>query len=71
MANPFASLLVKIPSDRYRVSKGGREPEIGDYVMLDQGFTGPDGSPMVLVYLQCPSGGSIYEAEVYESELSQ
>jgi len=71
MAKPFANLLVNIPSDRYRVSKSGRAPEIGDNVVLDQGFTGSDGSPMVLVYLQCPNGGFIYEAEVYESELSQ
>ena len=70
-SNPRAKLLVEIPASRYRVtSPAGRAPRVGDIVVLDQGFTGPDGSPMGLVY--CPSeitGQSLYEAEVYESEL--
>ena len=37
--------------------------------VLDQGFTGPDGLPMVLAYLLGQGNDSLYEAEVYESEL--
>ncbi len=38
-------------------------------VVLDQGFTGEDGLPMGLVYFPVVGEGSLYEAEVYESEL--
>jgi hypothetical protein len=38
-------------------------------VVLEQGFTGEDGLPMVLVYFPAIGNGSLYEAEVYESEL--
>ena len=69
--NPRAKLLVEIPATRYRVlSPEGRAPRVGDTVVLVQGFTGPDGLPMVLVYFPPEfSGRSLYEAEVYESEL--
>ena len=64
-----AKLLVQLPAERYTVvSPGGRTPQIGDEVVLDQGFTSPDGLPMVLVYFPAPRGGS-YSADVYESEL--
>jgi hypothetical protein len=69
---PRARLLAGIPAGRYRISSpDGRVPRIGDTVVLDQGFAGSDGLPMVLVY--CPELGcdSLYEAEVYESELEQ
>jgi hypothetical protein len=62
-------LLAELPSDRYRVSQGGRAPRIGDVVVLDQGFTGTDGSPMVLAYFPGLGNDCLYEAEVYESEL--
>ena len=65
-----ARLLVELPPERYRIlSSQGRAPRIGDMVDLDQGFTGPDGLPMGLVYFPGPGGESLYEAEVYESEL--
>ena len=67
---PRARLLVDIPAERYRIlSPDGRAPQIGDTVVLDQGFTGADGLPMVLVYFPELRIDSLYEAEVYESEL--
>lgn len=66
---PRAKLLVELPAKRYRIlSPEGRVPRIGDLVVLDQGFTGPDGLPMVFAYFPGLSD-SLYEAEVYESEL--
>ncbi len=68
--NTRARLLVDLPAKRYRIlSPDGRAPRIGDTVVLDQGFTDPDGLPMVLVYFPELDGDSLYEAEVYESEL--
>lgn len=65
-----ARLLVEVPAERYRVlSAEGRIPRAGDIVALDQGFTGDDGLPMVLVYFPAIGSESLYEAEVYESEL--
>jgi len=64
-----AKLLAELPSDRYRVLQGGRAPRIGDVLVLDQGFTGEDGSPMVLAYVPRVGSDCLYEAEVYESEL--
>ena len=65
-----AKLLVELPPDRYQIlSPSGRAPLVGDEVVLDQGFTSPDGLPMVLVYF--PEAGMVsqYSADVYESEL--
>jgi hypothetical protein len=68
--SPRAKLLVDLPADRYRLlSPSGRPPRAGDEVVLDQGFTSPDGLPMVLAYFPDLGGSSQYEAEVYESEL--
>jgi hypothetical protein len=68
--NPRAKLLVELPADRYRTySPDRRSPRIGDEVLLDQGFTSPDGQPMVLVYFPSSGAKCVYEAEVYESEL--
>ncbi len=65
---PSARLLVELPADRYKIlSPEGRVPRIGDLVTLDQGFAGPEGRPMVLAYFPT-LGGSLYEAEIYESE---
>jgi len=65
-------LLVELPAERYRVlSSQGRAPRIGDVVVLDQGFTGSDGLPMVLAYFPGLGSDSLYEAEVYESELER
>ena len=68
--NPRARLMVKIPAERYRIlSASGRTPQIGDLVVLDQGFTSEDGLPMVLAYFPGIGNDSLYEAELYESEL--
>ena len=65
-----ATLVADIPPERYRViSIKGSLPKAGDSVVLDQGFTGMDGQPMVLVYFSNEAGTLLYEAEVYESEL--
>jgi hypothetical protein len=69
--NPRAKLLVELPPDRYTIlSPHGRAPRIGDEVVLDQGFTSPDGLPMGLVYFEGQDGSDHYEARVYDSELS-
>jgi hypothetical protein len=61
--------LVDIPAERCTaLSAERRLPKAGDNVVLDQGFTGSNGEPMVIVYF--PNvGESLYEAEVFESEL--
>jgi hypothetical protein len=67
--SPRAKLIAELPATRYRMlSSQARVPRIGDVVVLDQGFTGPDGLPMVLAYFPGP-GDRLYEAEIYESEL--
>jgi hypothetical protein len=69
-SNPRAKLLVDLPPDRYRLlSPSGRAPRAGDEVVIDQGFTSPDGLPMVLAYFPSLGNASEYPAEVYESEL--
>ena len=68
-SSPRAKLIAELPAARYRIlSPEGRVPHIGDVVLLDQGFTGSDGLPMVLAYFP-GLGDSLYEAEIYESEL--
>jgi hypothetical protein len=68
--SPRAKLLVDLPADRYRLlSPTGRVPRAGDEVVLDQGFTSPNGLPMVLAYFPSIGGSSQYEADVFESEL--
>lgn len=70
MEGPRARLLVEIPAERYRIlSAAGRAPRIGDMVALDQGFTGEGGLPMVLAHFPAIGNDSLYEVEVYESEL--
>ena len=69
-SNHRAKLLVDLPVDRYRLlSRKGRVPLAGDEVVLDQGFTSPEGLPMVLAYFPSIGKASDYRAEVYESEL--
>jgi hypothetical protein len=71
-SSPRARLLVELPAERYRTLRpGGRVPCIGDMLVLDQGFTGPGGSAMVLAYFPGLGSDSLYEAEVYESELER
>lgn len=68
--SPHAKLLVELPVERYKIlSPTGRAPCIGDLLVLDQGFTGPDGLPMVLAYFPGLDDDDMYEAKVYESEL--
>ena len=70
MDNRSARLLAEIPAERYRIlSAAGRAPRIGDLLVLDQAFTGEDGLPMALAYFPIIGGDSLYEAQVYESEL--
>lgn len=67
---PRAKLVAELPAERYTILlRDGRAPQIGDEVILDQGFTSPDGLPMVLAYFPAPGGTAQYEARVYESEL--
>jgi|GEM_PF-800374 len=70
-SSPKAKLMSSIPQERYRLlSANASRPKQGDIVSLDQGFTSSEGEPMVLVYLTNANGSILYEAEVYESELS-
>ena len=71
-AAPRAVLLIAIPSDRYRIiMENTQPPKKGDIVTLDQGFTDAEGNEMVLVYCIDENGTWLYEAEVYESEITQ
>jgi len=63
-----AQLTAQIPPTRFR-SFDGSSPQIGDLVVLDQGFTFPDGMPGGLVYCMDQGGKYKWEAEVYESEI--
>jgi hypothetical protein len=67
----LAKLLVEVPASRYRVlTQEGRTPRVGDAVALDQGYTCPDGLPMVLAYFPATlAEPCLYGIEVYESEL--
>ena len=69
-ATSQARLLRAIPADRCRLGPGASAlPEAGDIVKLDQGFTGPNGKPMGLVYGVDDAGNHLFEAEVYDSEI--
>lgn len=63
-----APLIAEIPAERIH-SKDGSVPKIGDVVVLDQGFTFPDGGPGCLVLFIDQDGKCRWEAEVYESEI--
>lgn len=63
-----ATLVAQLPTERFR-SYDGSVPEIGDVVVLDQGFTFPDGKPGCLVYCMDQDGKFRWGAEVYESEI--
>lgn len=66
-----ATLISSIPQERYRLEAPNKiTPNKGDVVCLDQAFTSTAGEPMVLVYCVNAHGAILYEAEVYESELS-
>ncbi|MCG7499687.1 hypothetical protein MHO82_22745 [Vibrio sp. Of7-15] len=65
-----AQLLTKIPSERYR-SFNGSAPQTGDVVIIDQGFTFPDGNAGCVAYKVDQNGSFMYEAEVYEFELGE
>ncbi|WGO99464.1 hypothetical protein QFX18_05235 [Saccharophagus degradans] len=66
-----ARLIVDIPSERFDIEGlDGREPKVGDIVDLDQGFTGEDGRQMILVYCHDATGKALYQAEVYDTEIS-
>ena len=66
-----ARLVKPVPPRRTRLISGdGRtRPVVGDVGETDQGFAGPFGRDMVLVYVVTPDGGSEWELEAYSSEL--
>jgi hypothetical protein len=63
-----AHLIANIPPTRFH-SIDGSTPKIGDVVVLDQGFTFPDGEPGALVYCMGQCGEFRWQAEVYASEI--
>ena len=63
-----ATLIAKIPDKRFRTIDGS-VPEIGDIIVLDQGFTFPDGEPGCLIYGIDEEGKFRFEGEVYEIEI--
>jgi len=67
---PKAILKKEIPASRCIIDNGGRPPEVGDILELDQAFKGSDGKPMVLAYHQLPNGDDNYEVQVYETEIA-
>jgi hypothetical protein len=70
LATTKARLLNVIPADRCRLDPSVTAlPKAGDIVLLDQGFTGPDGKPMGLVHGVDENGQHRFEAEAYDSEL--
>lgn len=69
---PKARLLVAIPPERVDVDSGtGRLPQAGDLVLVDQGFTFPDGLGGCLVRCVDDYGFMQYEAEAYNTELEE
>jgi hypothetical protein len=65
-----ARLLVAIPIERADDLCGdGGLPQAGDIVLLDQGFTFPDGQSGGLVRNVGDDGHIRYEAEVYDTEI--
>ena len=65
-----ARLVANIPENRFS-SVAGRVPKIGDVIIIDQGFTFPDGKAGCLVYFHEQNGNLEYEAEVYETEVGE
>ena len=63
-----ATLIAKIPDKRFRTIDGS-VPEISDIIVLDQGFTFPDGEPGCLIYGIDEEGKFRFEGEVYEIEI--
>jgi hypothetical protein len=60
-----------VPIERVDLSGGDGMtlPEVGDIVELDQGFTGPDGKPMGVVFCVAADGSVRWVADVYDAEL--
>ena len=48
---------------------GSSLPAIGDIVDLDQGFTGPNGEPMGMIYCVDENGKIHWTADAFDSEL--
>ena len=66
-----ATLVAEIPIERFRLlDQNTTIPKIGDVVVLDQGFTSKNGAACYLVYGTDRNGKYTYEAEVFESEIS-
>lgn len=66
----LARLRCDIPAERYSSeSSVNPPPKAGDIVELDQGFTGPNGEPMVLAYTVAEAEDLEYWIKAFESEL--
>jgi hypothetical protein len=65
-----AKLIAQLPTERVH-SMDGSLPQIGDVVVMDQGFTFPDGQPGGFVVCLDHNGNARWEAEAYESELGE
>jgi hypothetical protein len=63
--------LISLPaSDRIDATGGDcSSPQIGDIVVLDQGFTFPDGRPGGMVYCVDSEGRLKWNADLYDSEI--
>jgi hypothetical protein len=65
-----ARLLVAIPVERIDyVADDDSKPEVGDIVVLDHGFAGPDGVPMGMVACYNPDGTTRWAGDVMDSEM--
>ena len=65
-----ARLIVALPPERvYDTGGDGSIPKVGDIVVLDQGFTFPDGRPGGTVCCLRADGGVAWGADVYITEI--
>lgn len=69
--SPNAKLISEIDLKRVDLSQGDGMslPTIGDLVFVDQGFAGPEGRDMYIVYCQNPDGSIRWTADLSEDEL--
>lgn len=68
---PRAKLVAQIGLERVDrvIADDALKPAIGDVVVLDQGFTAPNGEQMVIVYCKNSDGSTRWGADVFENEI--
>lgn len=65
-----ARIIAAVPLERVDLTLGdGSTPQIGDIVVLDHGFTMPDGRPAGIVVCFASDGRVRWVADVLDTEL--